>query len=49
MGWGLCLRLVILLYGLSIKQMLKIKENIAENDEDEVYEGITHLKLQQLL
>ena len=25
------------------------KENIAENDEDEVYEGLTHLKLQRLL
>ena len=25
------------------------RENIAENDEDEVYEGLTHVKLQQLL
>ena len=31
------------------KTNAEIKENVAENDEEEVYEGITHLKLQKLL
>ncbi len=31
------------------KTKAEIKDNVAENDEYEVYEGITHLKLQKLL
>lgn len=32
-----------------LKNNSKMKENEAENDEYEVYEGITHLKLQKLI